>query len=115
MRGLVLVVLVAGTGEDVAEGAGAVNAIEESGSAEADLPVGLDIAQLVLDSGLMTFLWVLTMITSSCRWPDDVLVGLDSGHLFLKLHCSFFRLVLVAHWHHFFLDYFSFLSVVSFL
>ena len=28
MRGLVLVVLVAGTGEDVAEGAGAVNAIE---------------------------------------------------------------------------------------
>jgi len=29
-------------------------------------------------------------------------VGLDSGHLFLKLHCSFFRLVLVAHWHHFF-------------
>ena len=102
MRGLVLVVLVAGTGEDVAEGAGAVNAIEESGSAEADLPEGLDIAQLVLDSGLMTFLWVLTMITSSCRWPDDVLVGLDSGHLFLKLHCSFFRMVLVAHWHHFF-------------
>ena len=102
MRGLVLVVLVAGTGEDVAEGAGAVNAIEEPGSAEADLPVGLDIAKLVLDSGLMTFLWVLTMVTSSCRWPDDVLVGLDSGHLFLKLHCSFFRLVLVAHWHHFF-------------
>ena len=55
MRGLVLVVLVAGTGEDVAEGAGAVNAIEEPGSAEADLPVGLDIAKLVLDGGLMTF------------------------------------------------------------
>lgn len=102
MRGLVLVVLVAGTGEDVAEGAGAVDAIEEPGSAEADLPVGLDIAKLVLDGGLMTFLWVLTMVTSSCRWPDDVLVGLDSGHLFLKLHCSFCRLVLVAHWHHFF-------------
>ena len=102
MRGLVLVVLVAGTGEDVAEGAGAVNAIEEPGSAEADLPVGLDIAKLVLDSGFMTFLWVLTMVTSSCRWPDDVLVALDSGRLFLKLHCSFFRLVLVAHWHHFF-------------
>ena len=102
MRGLVLVVLVAGTGEDVAEGAGAVDAIEEPGSAEADLPVGLDIAKLVLDGGLMTFLWVLTMVTSSCRWPDDVLVGLDSGRLFLKLHCSFFRLVLVAHWHHFF-------------
>ena len=102
MRGLVPVVLVAGTGEDVAEGAGAVDAIEEPGSAEADLPVGLDIAKLVLDGGLMTFLWVLTMVTSSCRWPDDVLVGLDSGHLFLKLHCSFCRLVLVTHWHHFF-------------
>ena len=102
MRGLVLVFLVASTGEDVAKGAGAVNAIEEPGSAEADLPVGLDIAKLVLDSGLMTFLWVLTMVTSSCQWPDDVLVGLDSGRLFLKLHCSFFRLVLVAHWQHFF-------------
>ena len=33
----VLVVLVASTGEDVAEGAGAVNAIEEPGSAQADL------------------------------------------------------------------------------
>ena len=85
MRGLVLVVLVASTGEDVAEGAGAVNAIEEPGSCEADLPLSLDIAKLVLDSGLMTFLWVLTMVTSSCRWPDDVLVDLDSGHLFLKL------------------------------
>ena len=33
MRGLVLVVLVSSTGEDVAEGSGAVNAIEEPGSA----------------------------------------------------------------------------------
>ena len=56
MTGLVLVVLVASTGKDVAQGAGAVNAIEEPGSAEADLLVGLDIAKLVLDGGLMTFL-----------------------------------------------------------
>ena len=83
MRGPVLVVLVAGTGEYVAEGAGAVDDIEEAGSAEADLPVGLDIAKLVLDGGLMTFLWVLTMVTSSCRWPHDFLLGLDSSHLLM--------------------------------
>jgi hypothetical protein len=35
--------------------------------------------------------------------------------LFLKLHCRFFRLDLVAHWHHFFWIILFFLSVVSFL
>ena len=48
MRGLVLVV--AGTGEDVEEGSGAVDAIKEPGSAEADLPVGLDLL-VCLDDG----------------------------------------------------------------
>ena len=70
MRGLVLVVLVAGIGEDVAEGAGAVDAIEEPGSAEADLPVGLCYDRCSSFRGVIGLLYQRTIPDSALGWPS---------------------------------------------